>query len=267
VPETVSIHMWQVNPELANKVGWEIPDGRWTLAEFRTLAEKVATYNRTAEKPIYLLQDDTFLLPWFLYDYQVSHVNLASMSAEYLTDEYVQLLNFWQELNDQGLICKAVSSNNLAARADTLFVAGRYVLSELTNTVCILPPQQNTDTPFPVYGAVLALNAHSPNRTEAEYFLACYISPEAVSRVNRWDSGQWLSDDSFYTSQDDIYGIGERTAALWDMILSNGAPELFVYDIQREQYNALMPALVNGEIDGEKFATISQQLADMAFGE
>lgn len=267
VPETVSLHMWQVNQELANKIGWEIPDGRWTLAEFRTLAEKVATYNHTAEKPIYLLQDDTFLLPWFLYDYQVNHVNFAFMSADYMTDEYVKLLNFWKELNDQGLICKAVSNNNPVARADTLFVAGRYVLSELANAVCVLPPQQNPDAPFPVYSAVLALNAHSPNRTEAEYFLACYLSPEAVSRVYRWDSGQWLSDASSYASQDDIYGIGEHTAALWDEVLAHGTPELFVYDIQREQYNTLMPALVSGEIDGERFSIVSQRLADMAFGE
>lgn len=267
VPETVSVHMWQVNPELAIKIGWEIPDGRWTQAEFRTLAEKVATYNRTAEKPIYLLQDDTFLLPWFLYDYQVNHVNFASMSADYLTDEYVQLLNFWKELNDQGLICKVDCNYNLTARTDTLFLAGCYVLPELANVVCILPPQQNPDAPFPVYGAVLALNAHSPNRTEAEYFLACYLSPEAVSHVCRWDSGQWLSDASSYASQNDIYGISERTAALWNMILANAVPELFVYDIQREQYKSLMPALVSGDIDGESFSFFSQRLADMAFGE
>ena len=267
VPETVNMHMWQVNPELARQIGWEIPDGRWTLAEFRSLAEKVATYNRTTEQSIYLLQDDTFLLPWLLYDYQINHVDFASMSAEYMTDDYVELLSFWKELNDQGLICKAVSNVNPAMRPNTLLAAGRYVLPELTNTVCILPPQQNKDAPFPVYGAVLALNAHSPNRAEAECFLACYLSPEAVSHVYRCDSGRWLTDSSIYDAQDDIYGIDERTVALWDEMLTHSTPELFVYDIQREQYRTLLPALLSGEIDARRFAAVSQRLADMAFGE
>ena len=267
VPETVDMHMWQVNPELARQLGWEIPDGRWTLAEFRSLAEKVATYNRTAEQPIYLLQDDTFLLPWLLYDYQVNHVDYTSMCAEYMTDEYAELLSFWKELNDQGLICKAVNIANPAMRPNTLLAAGRYGLPELAKAVCILPPQEKPDAPFPVYGGVLALNAHSPNRAEAEYFLACYLSPEAVSHVYRWNFGQWLEDSSVYDAQDDIYGIDERTAALWDEMLTHGTPELFIYDIQREQNNTLLPALLSGEIDAREFAAVSQRLADIAFGE
>ncbi|MBQ8161183.1 MAG: hypothetical protein IJ083_10570 [Clostridia bacterium] len=267
VPETVTMHMWQVNPGLARQIGWEIPDGRWTQAEFRSLAEKVATYNRTAEKPIYLLQDDTFLLPWFLYDYQVNHVDFASMSADYMTDDYVEILNFWKELNDQGLICKAVNMINPTMRPNTLLAAGRYDLWELRNSVCILPPQQNPDAPFPVYGGVLALNAHSPNRAEAEFFLECYLSLEAVSHVDRVFEGQWLTDSSIYDEQDDWYSLDERTAALWDEMLIHSIPELFVYDIQRDQYDTLLPALLSGEIDASRFAAVSQRLADMAFGE
>ena len=50
-------------------------------------------------------------------------------------------------------------------------------------------------------------------------------------------------------------------------MMTQGAPELSLLDISRQQWQTLLPGLLDGTVSPEQFAAISQQLADMALGE
>lgn len=267
IPQTVEQHLWRVNLELASKIGWEPPVGRWTWDDFSALAEKVLTYNASAETPIYLLQEDTFLLPYFFHEFQANHVKVLNGSADYMSDEYIELLKMWKYLNDSHLVCSSAVVWSPSMRADTLLYSNRVSLATLGDNCYIYPPTESASSVFPVYSAVLALNANTPYLSEATFFLMCYMSPEAVSSSIYWNDGQWLSNKELYTEQGNMYKISASNEALWNDMLTVSAPELYLLDIMRQQSKTLLPGLLDGTVSPEKYAAISQQMADIVLGE
>lgn len=267
IPQTVEQHLWCVNMELASKIGWEPPVERWTWDDFSALAEKVLKYNMSADTPIYLLQEDSFLLPYFFHEFQANHVQVMNGSADYMSDEYIALLKMWKYLNDNRLVCSSAVVWSPSMRADTLLYSNRVSLATLGDNYYIYPPTESASSVFPAYSAVLALNANTPYLSEAIFFLTCYMSPEAVSSSMYWNDGQWLSNKELYAEQSNMYKISASNEALWNEMLTVSAPELYLLDIMRQQSKTLLPGLIAGTVSPDKFATLSQQMADIVLGE
>lgn len=268
VPEGIEQNLWCVNLQLAEKIGWEPPVGRWTWDDFTALAEKVLAYNQTADSPIYLLQEDTFLLPYFFHEYQANHVQPFNGIANYMSDQYISLLKMWKQLNDDNLICSAPSVFDQSFRPNALLHAQRMSLNSLNTDCYIYPPTESVTSAIPAYTFNLALNANSPNLEEAAYFLTCYMSPESVAKTFYWSHGQWLCNKELYTKTENIFGfVSEANETLWNEALTATAPELYLLDIMIKQGSALLPSLLEGTISAEEFAAVSQQMADIVLGE
>ena len=268
MPATPAMHFWRVNPILAETLRWELPQGRWSWADFMALAERVKAYNETAEKPIYLLQDESGILPYFFFEYQANHIDAYNGVADYASDTYLSLLRMWKYLNDNGLIYIAPDSFRPVMGNDVLLYSERMARVGMGMNTYILPPTETETSRYPVYAVgALTLNANTPHLEEAVHFLACYMSVEAAASRFYSNNGQWLKDVSLYEPVDPHEIILDENDALWNEMLVQGAPELYLYDIMRQQYNTLLPGLVNGTVTPEQFAQISQQLADMMLGE
>ncbi len=269
VPYAYEQHPWRVNERLAEQIGWEIPTGRWTWDDFKALAEKVKAWNETAESPMYLLQDDNSLLPYFFQEYQANHVDTFNGKADYQSETYLELLRMWKRLHDDGLVYTSPSVLNKAMQQNVLLYAYRTNLPTMGQDRYVYPPTETLDSRIPVYSIpCIALNANTPYLEEAAYYLVCYMSPEVASLEIYWNEGQLLRDRSLYNTET-WWGlsVSEENEALWNEMMTQGAPELYLLDISRQQWNTLLPGLLDGTVSPEQFAAISQQLADMALGE
>lgn len=269
VPTCFSQHPWRVNETLAKQIDWNIPAGRWTWDDFETLAKKVKAWNETANTPIYLLQDDNVLLPYFFHEFQANHVNALTGKADYQSDGYIRLLTMWKQLNEDGLLYTSPNVMSKTMQPNVLLYAYRTSLPSMGNNKYIYPPTQTEDSRYPVYAvSCLAINANTPHLEEAVYFLSCYMQPEAASQDYYWNNGQLLNDKTLYDTQQ-TWGtsISAENENLWNDMMTCSVPELYLYDISRKQYNTLLPGLLKGTVSPEQFAAISQQLADMALGE
>lgn len=261
---------WRVNETLANQLGWEIPTGRWTWDDFMALAEKVKAWNETAESHMYLLQDENSLLPYFFLEYQANHVNLFAGEAAYQSDDYIQLLKMWKQLNNDGLLYFSPLVMNTDMVRNTLLYCDGTFLPVMEQDKYIYPPTETMESRIPIYVVpAITLNANTPYLEEAVYYLACYMSPEVESKAIYWNIGQQLKDRSLYNTAPSDWGpsVSEENETLWNDMLTQGAPDLCLYDISRQQSNTLLPGLLDGTVSPEQFAAISQQLADMALGE
>lgn len=270
VPESPYCPLWKVNTALAEAIGWEIPEGRWTWADFAALSERVMAYNQSAEKPIVLLKDDGGPLPYFLTEYQANHVDIPAGKADYNTDAYVGVLALWQDLCQSGLV--DVPIRPVYGREALLTASPNSgmpaLLSQMGSDRYILPPTETETSLYPVYDAgFLVLNANTRHLEEAVYFLACYLSPEAERTRVSEHTGKWLRDGSGYTDYSQwAKGTSPENEAAWYDALEHSAPAMYLLDISRQQYWTLLPGLLDGSVTPERFAEITQQLADMAFG-
>ena len=268
VPETIDEHLFQVDTTLAAKIGWQIPDGRWSMDEFRGLAQRVKKWNETAEEHIYLLQDDNYFMPYFFQAFQANHLDVFTGRADYDSEAYIELLRMWKDLNDSELICKALNRMKPSQRSDALLYVYRSALPVFGEYTCILPPSDDELSKYPVYSCALAINSNTPHIEEAVYFMRCYLSPEALRQQFYLNYGYWLKGEEPELDPRYFYEkVSDENQELWYYVLANSAPELYLYDISRVQYNTLFPALLEDEITPERFAAVSQQLADMALGE
>ena len=263
-PDIPRAHFWRVDINLAKALGWEPPEGRWSWQEFMELAERVKEYNETAEKPMYLLRDDNNLYPYFFHEYQANHVNAYEGVADYTSGAYIHLLEMWKYLNDNHLIDPTPKTSS-STTLNVLLYADKIARLGMGSSTYVLPPTESEESLYPIYGiGTLCLNANTRHLEEAVYFLSCYMSVEAVSYAYA-NGGQWLID---VEGADDAHvGVSDRNAALWNDMIEHGTPELYLYDISRQQSNTLLPGLLDGSVTPEQFAQISQQLADMMLGE
>ena len=92
-------------------------------------------------------------------------------------------------------------------------------------------------------------------------------SPEALARQYYLNYGYWLTEGEPTLDWYPFEWVSDENMKLWNYVLENSIPELYLLDISRVQYNTLFPALLDGTISPERFAAVSQQLADMALGE
>ena len=132
----IDMHLWQVNPRLARELGWEIPEGRWTWDDFRALTERIKAYNETAEKPMYLLQDDSYALPYFLMEYQANHIDAYASAALYCVPVLMLyglvamiLARPRQQENLHSALAMEVPYFRFLYRMYSLFLAGRVAIS------------------------------------------------------------------------------------------------------------------------------------------
>lgn len=267
VPQEIEQHPWEVDDKLAEVLDWTIPEGRWSWDEFKLLAEKVIEYNETAEQHIYLLQEENFLLPYFFHEYQANHLDILGGHADYQSESYLELLRMWKWLNDHQLICDTNTAILPTKEKTSLFLSYRWCLPHLKQRHFILPPTETENAKYPAYVCTLSINANSPHIEEAVYFLACYLDPTVVSKGYYWNNGQWLNDLSLYNTSDNYSNVSTFNETLWNDMLTQSIPEMYIYDISPKQSNTLMPGLIDGSVSPEQFAAISQQLADMALGE
>ena len=262
---------WRVNPDLAAELSWEPPTGRWTWAEFAELADRVRTYNQTAETPMYLLQDSMNQC-YFLYEYQANHVNVLGGTADLNNETYIGMVRLWKELYDDGLLYE---DNVWASMGkNVLLHSAPYVcLHDMARDLYVLPPTETESSLYPVCDfGFYVVNANTQHLEEAIYFLECYMSVEAESGRFYFNDGKWLKDISLYPDYTNDHFMhvqmpSEENEAIWDYMLEHSAPQLHLIDLTRQQQFTLMPGVLDGSVTPEQFAQISQQLADMMLGE
>lgn len=262
------VELYQVNPRLAEAVGWEIPAGVWTLEDFDALAEQVYAYNQTAEKPIYLAGEN--VLGNMRWQYEATHTDYYLGTADFQSEEYLSLLKRIQDLSTRGLIrIKDPRDLSLDMPADTLLWAEQVSLGMLGHGTYVLPPVHDAENPlYLVDSWCLMANANSRYPEEAAYFLACYASVEATSNQFYLNDGQWLKDKSLYGEQHDLRTPpSAQNESLFNYVLEHGTPQLRDLELMRLQITeGLLDMLMNGDITPQEYADAMQQKADMLIG-
>lgn len=262
------VELFQVNPKLAEAVGWEIPTGVWTWEDFDALADQVYAYNQTADKPIYLAGEN--VLTNMRWQYEATHTDYYLGTADFQTEEYLSLLERIQDLSARGLIyMKDPRDLNLDMPDNTLIWAKEQGLAGLKDDTYVLPPVYDIANPlFLVDSWSLMANANSKYPDEAAYFLACYASVEATSSQFYLNFGQWLKDKSLYGEQYDMRKPpSEQNEHLYNYVLEHGVPMLRDLELMRLQITeGLLDMLMNGDITPQEYADTMQQKADMLIG-
>lgn len=262
------VELFQVNPKLAEAVGWEIPTGVWTWEDFDALADKVYAYNQTAERPIYLAGEN--VLTNMRWQYEATHTDYYLGTADFQTAEYLALLERIQDLSVRGLIyIKDPHDLSFDMPDNTLLWAEEHALGKLGNDTYVLPPVYDIENPlFLVDSWCLMANANSRYPEEAAYFLACYASVEATSNQFYLNCGQWLKDKSLYGEQHDMRTPpSAQNEYLYNFVLEHGVPQLRDLELMRLQITeGLLEMLMNGDITPQEYADTMQQKADMLIG-
>ena len=264
----VHLNLFKVNPDLAEAVGWEVPTGVWTWADFDALADKVYAYNQTAQTPIYLAGENVLIN--MRTHYEASHLDYYQGTADFQSEEYLRLLARIQDLCAKGLIyIQSPTDLNQNMPKHTLLWSTNGALRLLDDDTYVLPPVDDADDPtFLVDVWPLMVNANSHYPEEAAYFLACYASVEATSQQFYLNYGQWLKDKSLYAEyQDRNAPPSEHNEALYNFVLEHGVPQVRELDLMRLQITeGLLDMLMNGEITPQEYADSMQQKADMLIG-
>lgn len=266
--------LWEVDVKIAEKIGWEVPDGVWTWDDFDQLIDLVITYNQTAEKPIWLLADEG--LPGYGFkQFDAIYLDFFSGTSHYDSEEYLGVIRREQKMalhdlkKPYDVRAEQLDGNTLLRVQGT---SGRQVFKDRD---FILPPTFDADNPVYVTSVMpLVVNANTKMKDEAIYFLSCLISVEAESLNNPYYSGQWLKDESLYTAQVDPFilkmegaGASERNKELLRFVLEHSVPMQRIIEVWQMHVRELLPALQAGKITPEEYAAIVQRQADMILGE
>lgn len=268
------ICMWEVNPILRSKLGWTPPSGRWTLSEFKRLADKVIGYNETADRHMYLLADSGFI-PNLIELYNAKYVNTYDGTVNYQTEEFIEILDFWKYLSDNRLLYSypdgihtgKIGSDDMVSNA--LLRVNYMCLGAYGEREHILPPTYTENDPLVAETYVLVANNNSEMREEAAYFVSLYAS-KAVTRYQFYlNYGQFIDkkEDYVYINMYDIRKTSPGNEEKWNYALehaeSNHAPISLKQIIKTE----LMPAFLSESISANEFARILQKQAEMMLGE
>lgn len=273
----LSLYAFAVSEQWAEKIGWSIPDGPWSMDEFEALVQKADAWNQTHEEHLYLLCD--FKPPYFMIQYEATHVNAYAGTADYETEEFQRILKLYKDMNDKELLYfreKLTGRENgydYILPANTLLRVARGGLNWMNQAKrMILPPSPaGQEYPYVAEGWYLYANANSKYPEEAEYLLSCYASEEAASKNWYPNCGQWLKDKTLYALEDSrvtvLQGsIKPDTERLFNQAIVRAMPfrdvrELFWLKME------LLPAFLQGDITAEAFSAAMQQKADMVLGE
>ena len=273
----LDLYAFVVSEQWAEKIGWSIPNEPWSMEEFEALVQKADAWNQTHEEHLYLLCD--YKPPYFLIQYEATHVDAYTGTADFETEEYLRLLELYKDMNDKGLLYfreKLIGRENLydyILPANTLLRVARGGLNYMDQAKrMILPPSPaGQEYPYVAQGWYLYANVNSKYPEEAEYLLACYASEEAASQNYYANDGQWLKDKALYKSVDPgmdalIGSTKPDTERLFNEAIVRAQPfrdvrELFWLKLE------LLPAFLQGDMTAEAFAAAMQQKADMVLGE
>ena len=272
VPVEITPYLWEMNPELAEKLQVEIPSDGWTWDEFFQLADKVAEYNAQAEEPVYLLYDSDFL-PYILLEYNLNTIDLSTGETDFTSPAFGEAMEKWRQAVNGNLICDDPDQSTLPDNA-LLFCSnfwGNYY-SHLGNRRLILPPSFDENTRYPADYIAFEINSNSPNQEMAAYFLTCYLNPEAVLSMPIEYEGQRLKDISLYSWEDPEHRDGMAQASpenqeIWRKMLENSVSYVFIGDLDRDIGHTLLPQFYAGELSAEEFGAMCQRRANMVLGE
>lgn len=134
--------LWEVDAKIAAQIGWEIPDGVWTWAEFDELIDLVITYNETAETPIDLLMDQGGA-GYAIEQFDSIYLDYFAGTTNYDSEEYQQLIARQQKLALNGLLYEddpSVWERDLDGNT-LLRVDDHCVLAGMGQKTYILPPR------------------------------------------------------------------------------------------------------------------------------
>lgn len=271
------LYAFAVSEQWAEKIGWTIPDGPWTMEEFEALVQKADDWNQTHEEHLYLLCD--FRPPYFMIQYEATHVNAYTGEADFETEEFQRILKLYKDMNDKDLLYfreKLTGRENgydYILPGNTLLRVTRGGLNWMNQAKrMILPPSPaGQEYPYVAEGWYLFANANSKYPEEAEYLLACYASEEAASKNWYGNCGEWLKDKALYAPIDPFVAalmgsIKPDTERLFNEAIVRALPfrevrELFWLKME------LLPEFLQGNATAEAFAAAMQQQADMVLGE
>ena len=277
VLRVLQLYAFAVSQEWAEKIGWNIPEAAWSMEEFEALVQKADAWNQTHQEHLYLLCDEN--TPYFLNQYQTAHMDMYAGTTDFETEEYLRLLKLYKDMNDKGLL---YPQENLIGReknysyilpANTLLrvTGGGLEWMDQAERVIFPPSVQGLDSPYICVNWYLYANANSKYPEEAEYFLACYSSAEAVSQEYYRNYGQWLRDKALYRDEDPAMAqyegkIREDTERVFNEAIARATPMNEIRELFWQKVD-LLPAYYRGEITAEAFAAAMQQQADMVLGE
>ena len=271
------LYAFAVSEPWADKIGWDIPDGPWSMEEFEALVQKADHWNQTHEEHLYLLCD--FKPPYFMIQYEAAHVNAYTGEADFETEEFQRILKLYKDMNDKELLYfreKLTGRENgydYILPDNTLLRVARGGLNWMNQAKrMILPPSPaGQEYPYVAEGWYLFANANSKYPEEAEYLLACYASEEAASKNWYANCGQWLKDRTLYAPPDSrvtafLGATKPDTERLFNEAIVRALPFRDVRELFWLKMD-LLPEFLQGNVTAEAFAAAMQQKADMVLGE
>lgn len=271
VPVFTFPYLWQVNEQVAGKLGWEIPEGEWTWAAFEGLMDRVIRYNEQQNEHLYLLADSD-IVPFLIVQYEQEFIDPYQGTANYRTERFRHILQIWKKLNEQNLLYPYTTlSSGRASEPEgvpnTLLCSKNHLpLGALGTAAYILPPVWDDQTPYLATVFPMCISGNTPYPEEAAYFLACYASAEAASRQYIGNSGQWLKDVSLYSTSF-LEPINEEHEQLWNHVLEKCEPAYEHKSLIRMHWKELLPAYLSGRISEEEYMETAHQQGNMFLGE
>ncbi len=272
VLEGLDLYTWLTDERLAAEIGWEIPQGAWSIAEFESLVERVIVWNETHDTHLYLLCDSKE--PYLLRQYTASHLHFGTGRADFETEEFIHLLNLLRRMAEHDLIlweqdlAGSMMFNSSQLPANTLLRVIRAPLGAMEDRTCILPPTLDGDErPYLIQGRWLYASANSRHPEETVYFLACYASAEATAQEWYGNTGQLLADRSLYLN-DIGYGgmIRDDNEARYNAALALARPAIRI-SVAWAESTELLQAMLDGSLTPQEYAEIVQYQAEMMMGE
>ena len=266
--------IWDCNIELAEQLGIDIAElstKKMTFAEFYDFAvEMKAKSVEIGMEEFYILSGGTLDVDHRVIDYMTNYLDYTNKTVENRTQEYIDYINLYMKMADEGLI-KVVSSWNLRLERDDILFLSSGDFSYLTPDIQPFPkPLISINDSYQIETNILAINPHSPNIEAAKKYLEYSISlPILQKRVfeyflNDWDLYEyWLPESQLMDINGDILEIlpptiekreaktnGHEVVAF---LIKNGKRAYFNLDIFNEMRDNVID-LRNGVMTPEDFA-------------
>ena len=256
--------LWEVNPTLAETIGWQVPEGPWTLEAFETLVDQVIAWNESHEQQVILLCGNT---EYLTDQYESTHIDLMADQANLMTDEYLHLLELQKKMYAHHLLLsqrdmpfetsRKPLSSNVLLRAD-------YYHANSENL--ILPPIPSLEDPFPwlCQDWALYLNTNSPFQEEAVYLVSCLLSPEALAC--HFGGAESLLHFEAAPEAESVSPVDFTAAGLSERLTRLKITTILAH-LPFADWLELWNAMLSGEISPEAYAQTLQQRLDQALGE
>lgn len=264
IPDFFSPYLWSINDALCEKIGLDIPRDGWTWEDFFALGEQVRQYNASHAEKVYLLQDNTGTLPYFLVQYNANTVDVLSGTAHYDDANFISALTLWTQLCQDGLVLFREQDTSASAllyatdnTAYTAAVAGEY-------GPLLLPPVFDAQTRYPLDVFRTVINVNSPCLEEAEYLFSCLLTE------NKLQSGTFCSNNGYLLKSDmekDLANDPTGNKRIWYTMLQNAVQDYYIGDLYKDQWQYLYPQLLAGTLSPTEYAQTCQMRADMVLSE